>query len=102
MASTQLPATDKSYLADPTYGRGWAMFRGRLVWDAGTATGVFVPPDESGIREITHWHISNATAAGNAPQVVVSNDGTLDKDKLTISGPANTTWDIVVYGKTRQ
>lgn len=102
MASTQDVSTSTFYKAVPDYGRGIGYFKARLVWDGGTTTGTFIPPDESGIQEITELEVHNLTSQQVAPLVAISYDATADKDIVTLTGVANQTWLIIVKGISRR
>lgn len=95
MASTQTAYDTKN-----DSGNGLGFERYTIVWAGGTTTGDVIPTLSSGITQITKWGVTNLANA-NAVKVVKSFDLTNHKDKLTLTGTANDSFDVWVEGYSR-
>lgn len=79
-------------------GRGEGFEKQRVVWDAGTLTGVLTPSTASKIHTVTGLDLVNRSGA-NAFQAVIDWDPTANKELITVTGTANSTFDAFIRGK---
>lgn len=80
------------------FGKGVGLYRCTVTWAGGTTTGDVVPPTASGIVKILLANVRN-TANANAVKVVTAYDATADKEKITLTGTANDTFDVTILGR---